>query len=460
MSSTSTKPSLKRVVPPKGRPKRATAPHKRPFSLVATHGDIHEYLYAKNGLRVLFMRIVGSGSATVNIVYEVGSRHEARGETGIAHMLEHMMFKDTVDRNGKRVAPPRYKELEAKGALLNATTWIDRTNYYFTMPSAYLSDMLRAEAERMRGLILTPKEFKPEQQNVLSEYEMYNERPGHLLERALVEQAFVSHGYGHETIGHKSDIASFTCDDLKRFYDAHYWPDNAYLVVVGDVALADTLKAIEKHFGHISRRTKTLPTTPSVEPPQDGVRTVEIRRPNPLTLIALAYRAPRAVERDWAVARVLLSYLTEGKLSPLYKKLIETHKASSVAPQLLLSHDPHLMEITATVSAGSTPAEVQRIMQKEIELLKTKKLRAKDLARVKNKIIASELYGRDGTHTIAQELTEYIAAGDWRRYYTLLKDIESVTEGDIMRVAKAYFRDDALTMGTFIGTKETAHART
>ncbi len=421
------------------------------FTHVKTIGAIAEYVFKKNGLRVLFKAMPGTGSVTVNIVYRVGSRHEARGVTGIAHMLEHMMFKETIDKTGKRMKP-RYIALQNKGALLNATTSDDRTNYYFTLPSEYLPQMLEAEAERMRGLQLTAKEFVPEQQNVLSEYEMYSENPTHLLHRAVIEQAFVSHGYGHDTIGHKSDIEALTCASLAEFYNMYYWPNNAHLVVVGDVALKETLGAIARAFAHIPSSPHTVPVSTTIEPPCSSVRTVTLKQPSALSLTAVSYRAPAATDPMWSRARLTLAYLAEGKLSLLHKRLIETHKASTIMPYLSLSYDPHLFTLMTTVSKKSTPTEVQQIIQKSVAELGEKMISVKDLARIKNKILSDILFERDGTHDIAQELIEYIAAGDWTLYYTLLDSIKKVTAHDVMAYAKQYLQNDCCVVGTFIGT--------
>ncbi len=422
------------------------------FTHIKTVKDIEEYEFKKNGLRVLFMHVPGSGSVTANIVYRVGSRHEERGKTGLAHLLEHMMFKPTRDRKGQRVDPPRHTALQNQGAILNATTWNDRTNYYFTMPKAYLGDMLLCESERMRGLILTDKEFAPERQNVLSEYEMVTERPEVALDSAMVGVAFISHGYGHDTIGHRPDIASVSAQDLKDFYDIYYWPNNATLVVVGDVTRTEMLKEVTKHFSHIRRSPHDIPVGSFEEPTQEGPRTVAVTRPNPLSIVSVSYRGPRGISPAWVHAHILLSHLAGGKLSMLYKRLVETQKASSISPSLPPSYDAHLLGISGTAVKGVPLQVLEKAIKRAIEDVRGTGISQKDLKRIKEKITADLLYRRDGTHTIAQELTEYIAMGDWELYYKILKDVEDTTPADINAVLKTYIKENHEVVGTFIGT--------
>lgn len=422
------------------------------FKKQAVSGTIEEYLYTKNGLRVLFAHIPNCNTVVTNIVYLVGSRHEVPGKTGIAHMFEHMLFKDTKDKDGKRSLVPRHIPLQNKGALLNASTWTDRTNYYFVMPPEYLDEMLSAEAERMRGLILTPKEFRPEQQNVLSEYEMYASRPDFILDSALTSHAFISHGYGHDTIGFKSDIERLTCDDLQAFYDTYYWPNNAYLVVAGDISREEVFRLVDANFAHIPSSPKAIPQTTIIEPPRAGRQTIEIQRQNPVTLTTLCYPAPRARDREWVIADLALTYLTAGKLSPLYKKLVDTHKASAVHASLMLSYDPSLMSIEVTVSRGTTPTEVQSIVLKEINHLSTHTIKEKDLMRIKNKMIADTLYARDGAQALAHELTEFIASGDWKKYTQIIEEVARVTPEDIQKCARTWLNADTVLIGTLTGT--------
>ncbi len=264
----------------------------RGFRHLKTLKDISEYELRANGLRALFMRLPGTGAVTSNLVYLVGSRHEARGATGLAHMLEHMLFKPVHDGSGKKVRVPGHKTLEDAGAMMNATTWLDRTNYFFTTPVSYFTQALAVEAGRMRRLLFEEKEFQPERANVISEYEMHAGIPLDALMTALSQAAFVSHGYGHETIGHKPDLERMTLASLKSFYDTYYWPENAVLTIVGDVSREEALAAVWEAFGSIPHSPRPIPKDDVVEPPQEGERRVAISRKSPINLYAVAYKIP------------------------------------------------------------------------------------------------------------------------------------------------------------------------
>lgn len=410
-----------------------------------------ELRYRRNGLRVIHVPMPGTESVTSTIVYLVGSRHEARGKTGIAHMLEHMLFKETRDAHGVK-QKPRYIALENKGAVLNATTWTDRTNYYFCMPKEYIDEILHAEAERMRGLLLTEKTFKPEQQNVLSEYEMYSEKPEFLLDSAINSLSFVSHGYGHDTIGSREDIANLTHTDLQHFYDTYYWPNNAYLIIVGDISLERVKQSVHRHFAHRHSSPTSTPPVKIQEPRPLGRKTVHIERASPLSLITCAYHVPEVTHPDWATLRIIAAYLAESKLSPLYKLLVDTHRASSVSALLYPTHDPFLFTLHATASKGQPLDRVRDIIEAEVARLHTTRLVSKDLLRVKRRIESTLLSQRDGTQSIAHELTEYVAAGDWTLFQTLPARIQAVTPDDILRVSREYLRQEIAIIGTFKGT--------
>lgn len=421
------------------------------FRHVETKGSLSEYLLLKNGLRVLYMHVPGSQTVTTNVVYNVGSRHEQKGKTGIAHMFEHMMFKPTHDGTGKKQAEIGHVTLQHKGALLNATTWIDRTNYFFQLPPSYLPLMLKTEADRMRNLVIEEKEFLPERKNVLSEYEMGEGDPLEALDKLMNGQAFYSHGYGHSTIGFKGDIESYTRQDLVDFYNTYYWPNNATMVIVGDVDLKTALTEVRRSFGKLPRSPHPIDDTSLVEPPQEGERRVSLTRESPLNIFALGYRAPRFTDRDWAVAEVLLEYLTDGPASVLHEKLIDTHLASTITPMLIPSHDPNLLLFYVYIAKGVTHQAVEDVLRSVIHDIHTKKVPVAALKRCITKLVTAEKYRRDGTLSIANQLTECIAAGDWTRYYSVLDDIASVTPADIQKFAKTYLRDECAILGTFHG---------
>lgn len=222
------------------------------FKHVKTEGGISEYVHTKNGLRVLHKHIPGTGVVTTNITYLVGARDEQPGETGIAHMLEHMLFKPTKQDLAQKLEAGATRFEREVGAVLNANTWKDRTTYYFSYGVEHFSRVLGIEASRMRDVVLTDKEFLPERTNVLSEFDMYNGDPQFALSVAMTSTAFYSHPYGHETIGFREDIAAYTTEKLQRFYNHFYRPNNAVLMVLGDIELATALNDIHTHFGELT----------------------------------------------------------------------------------------------------------------------------------------------------------------------------------------------------------------
>lgn len=412
---------------------------------------ISEYVLKRNGLRILYMHTKGTKTVTTNLVYFIGSRQEARGETGIAHMFEHMMFKHTGS-NGKKDKVLQWKALENAGALMNANTSLDRTSYFSSLPTSYYEDMLRTEARRMRHLLLVDKEFLPERANVLSEYEMYAGNPLVALETAINGASYISHPYGHDPLGYKSDIEHFTIEKLRKYYDAYYRPDNACLIVIGDIEKTEALLTIKKTFAHIPCFSSPIPNEHIEEPEQLGERRVEVKKQTPVNIVSINFKGVPGTHADWLPLNLLLAHLAEGVSSVLYKKLIDTHKASSVTPYEVLTYDAFLCGIITYISKRATHQEIEESILAEIEHLQKKPLTQKELSAVKNRVRASELYERDGGYSIARALTEFVAIGDWTKYFTLINNIDRITAADLKRVATTYLVENGRTIGRLIGT--------
>jgi zinc protease len=421
--------------------KKATVPK----GLIRTEkkGNVTAYTLPANGLTVLYAHVKGSITVTTSIVYNVGSRHEETGDTGLAHMLEHMLFKPTT---GKGV---KWKDLENKGAHLNATTWLDRTLYYFTLPKAYLGDMCAVEADRMRNTLLTEKEFEPERANVLSEYEIQNSAPGEVLVWNVVATAYQNHGYHHDTIGWRGDIENYTTTKLKRFYDRFYWPNNATLIVAGDIDETTLTREVVKHFGHMkSGEVYRLPERR--EGTQEGMRRVTLRRATPLRVLTLAYKAPAFTHKDWLPLMVALNHLTGGETSPLYKALVDTHRATDVTAALYPTHDAFLAFFTVNGSENVAYENIESTLLKAIEKAKKKPLTEKKLMLLKESLLAEEATSRDGSRNVALALSEYVATGDWKQYPNTFRDIEHITVDDVVRVMHTYLNVDTATIGTLL----------
>lgn len=437
--------SPKSNVPAKGA-RNTQQPLNLGITRIQKKGDITEYLVNRNGLTVLFVHVPKSPTVTTTIVYNVGSRHEQTGETGLAHMLEHMLFKPTT---GKGV---KWKDLENKGAYLNATTWLDRTLYYFNLPKEYLGDMLAVEADRMRNVLFTEKEFEPERANVLSEYEMYNSRPEMALDWHMVASAFETHTYHHDTIGFRTDIEHYTTASLKSFYDRYYWPNNATLIVAGDIEESDFLSLVQKHFSTL-KKGAVHAYTPHNEPAQEGTRRVSLVRDTPIRLLNMAFKAPPFLSPDWTALMIGLLYLTSGETSPLYTKLVACNRATNVEGHLYPTRDPFLAFIQIFIAQGVAYAEVEALVWKELKKASLKPLSENVLALLKEELYTSELFSRDGSMQIALQLAEYVAAGNWKEYTVSLETIAKMSGEDVQRALTTYLTPEHVTIGTLEGKK-------
>ena len=435
-------------MPKKTTQKKAIVPG---FTHVKTAAGISEYVLTSNGLRVLYLNRPQTGVVTTNITYLVGARDEARGETGLAHMLEHMLFKPTVTdiKAGRDSASMQFER--DTGSVLNANTWKDRTTYFFRYPTEYFDKAVSIEAERMLGTIITDESLAPERSNVLSEFDMNNGDPYFALSVATCGTAYHSHPYGHETIGYREDIEQYTAAKLERFYRTYYRPDNAVLMVVGDIDLESALKVVKKHFSSVKKPDSVIPRHSIKEFKQEGLRRVEVRRPSETNIVAIGIKHAGFPSREWFITSTLLSVLTDGPESILHKALIDTGIATSVDGSLEPTSEENIGFLTVTLAQGQEHAKIEK---KVLDLIST--LTVAEVTplfkKVKAKEITDELFARDSSHRITQDLTEYTAAGDWTMYTKTLALLETITVKEIMAV-RNLFLPEHMTIGYFIGTK-------
>jgi zinc protease len=422
------------------------------FTFIKKSGGISEFVLKSNGLRVLHLNRPQTGIITTNITYFVGSRDEARGETGVAHMLEHMLFKPTAydAKRGNKEADAMLFDQET-GCVVNANTWKDRTTYYFSYPKEYLARALRIEAERMTSLILTDKSLTPEQNNVLSEYDMYNGDPYFALGANMTSAAYVSHPYGHETIGHREDIQAYTASALERFYKHYYRPDNAILMVVGDVDETTALQEVKKQFTVIEKYTTVIPRLQVQEPKQEGIRRITIERPSETNVVSIGVKHAGFPSTDWFTASMLFEVLTSGPESILQRALVDTGIAVNVEGSLEPTKEENLAAITITLAGGKKHAEVE---QKVLEILRalTSATVTPLLKNAKARALTDETFARDSSMRIVAELTEYASAGDWTLFNNALPLIDSITPKMVLESAAALFVERNMTIGYFIGT--------
>lgn len=410
-----------------------------------------EYLLTKNGLRVLFTPRLDTGVVTSNIVYMVGSRDESRGETGVAHMLEHMLFKPTtfdVARGTDSASMLFDREI---GAVTNANTWKDRTTYYFSYPKAHFERALSIEAERMRGTILTDEALKPEQTNVLSEFDMYAGDEFFSLSAEMFDVAFRSHTYGHETIGYREDIEAYTAEKLTAFYDAYYVPNNAVLVIVGDLTERAMKRGVLTHFGHLDagvapRRFQMK------EPKQEGVRTVTLKRESSKHILAFGVKHDAFPSQSWFETMVVFDMLAGGPDSVLYKKFVDAGMLSGIETSLEQSREQNLGLLFFTLTPKTTHEKMRELIIQEIATL-TPSLIAPYLTKTIAKLLMSECISRENSRSFTAEIVEYVSAHAWEQFYESESTLKRITPLRVHAHMKSLFNETNTTIGYFIGTK-------
>jgi zinc protease len=427
------------------------------YSHVKTVGSVDEYKLQSNGLQVLLLPEHSSPTLTFMVTYRVGSKNEVTGSTGATHILEHLMFKGTTQRDrskGNNVD----QLLERTGARYNATTWLDRTNYYENLGSEHLADVVDMEADRMRHLLLRDEDRRPEMTVVRNEFERGENSPVQSLYKEIYQAAFVAHPYHHSTIGHRSDIEKVSIEKLRAFYDTFYWPDNATVTIIGDFEPAAALALVRKSFGVYTRAPKPIPTVYTEEPVQSGARRVTVKRAGQLGVVAIAHKIPAATHPDYAAISLLSAILTDGKNSRLYRALTDKNLSTGVEADAGFNADPTLHLVFAPLAPGATHGEVEKIVLQEIERLKKEGVSAGELKAAIAKTLADAAFKRDGSFAVAGNLNECIAAGDWSLFYTLDDAMAKVTVADIQRVANTYLNEDQSTTGWFVPSASGASA--
>lgn len=408
-----------------------------------------------NGLKVLLFPDPSKQTITVNITYLVGSRHEGYGETGMSHLLEHMVFKGTKEKH-KEVA----KEISDHGAQFNGTTWLDRTNYFetFAATDENLDWALDMEADRMVNSRIDKKDLETEMTVVRNEFEMGENDPGSVLMERIVSTAFLWHNYGNSTIGARSDIEKVPIENLQAYYRKYYQPDNAVLLVAGKFDANKTLALINQKFGKIPRPERILPQTFTAEPTQDGEREVKLRRVGDVQVVGLAYHIPSGLHPDYIACDVLTDLLTDAPSGKLYKALVETKKASSQFGFSFQLKEPGITYFGAEVLKDKSIDTVKRIMIETIEQYAKTPPSQEDLDRIKTKNQKNIELLLNNAQRVGVGLSEYIALGDWRMLFHTRNQLEKLTPADIQRVAQKYFIPANRTAGIFIPTEKPERA--
>src|SRR5216684_3299534 len=307
-----------------------------PRKIAAVEG-VTEYQLA-NGARLLLYPELSRPTITINMTVLTGSRHEGYGETGMSHLLEHMVFKGTP------AFPNVPKALRDHGASFNGTTNVDRTNYFETMPATdeNLDFGIHIEADRLVNSFVKREDLASEMTVVRNEFERGENNPQGVLMQRIEAAAYEWHNYGKSTIGNRSDIERVPIENLQAFYRKYYQPDNVVLIVAGKFDEAKALAVVQKHLGSIPRPKRKLDDTYTEEPPQDGERTVILRRVGKVGSVGVAYHVPSAAHPDWAPLNLLAGIVSQQPNGRLYKALVEAKKATSVRASADNYHDPGL----------------------------------------------------------------------------------------------------------------------
>ena len=419
------------------------------FEFVKESGGIKEYTMTSNGLRVLLKQDNTAPVATFMVTYEVGSRNEAIGYTGSTHLLEHLMFKGSRKFNTKK-GNSVFQTLQSLGARMNATTWLDRTNYFAVLPSEHLETLIEIEADRMRNAYIKEEDRQSEMTVVRNEFERGQNSPSGVLDENIWATAYQAHPYHHSTIGWKEDIENVSIERLREFYDTFYWPNNATAIAIGDFAEKEALSMIKKHFGKIRKSTKPIPEVYTAEPKQEGIRTITLKRAGQQGIVGVAHKTPAATHPDAPAFMVLSSILSSGKNSRFYKNITDKGLTTSVYIWDSLFRDPGLFTVYANLSPDVDHKTVEKAVVDEYEKIKKDGVSDEEVKNAQTQLIASMKFRQDGSYAIASGLNEAIASGDWTLYTTYDKKIGTVTKEDVQRIVKEYFKEDLSTIGYFI----------
>jgi len=401
-----------------------------------------------NGLRVLLIEDARSPIVSFQVWYRVGSRNEHRGATGIAHFLEHLMFKGTPSHGPKQFA----RLVEENGGQDNAFTSQDVTSYYVDIAADKLDLVIDLEADRMQNLLLDPKEINSEREVVIEERRTRTEDdPGGFLGEEVSAIAFKAHPYAAPIIGWMDDIKRITPEEIRAFYKTYYVPNNAIVVAVGAFRADDALEKIKRRFGRIPRG-KVPPPMLAVEPAPNGERRVNVKKQAELPIVYMAWHVPNYRSDDAIALEVLSTILSGGRASRLYRDLVYQRQLALEAggDNSYFSTDPNLFWFWATPMPGQTPEKLEAELSAHMERLKTEPVTEEELARAKNQIEAAFVYQEDSVHQRASLLARFELTGGYAMKDSFLAKIRAVTAADLTRVARTWFDPDKKSVGVLV----------
>jgi zinc protease len=387
----------------------------------------------------------------VNLTVLVGSRHEGYGESGMAHLLEHMVFKGTPTH------PQIPKALRDHGASFNGTTNNDRTNYFETMPATdvNLEFGIALESDRLVNSFVKGEDLRSEMTVVRNEFERGENNPGSVLDERIHAAAYEWHNYGKSTIGSRSDIERVPIENLQAFYKKYYQPDNVVLIVAGKFEEAKALALVEKYLGSIPKPARKLDATYTEEPPQDGERTVTLRRVGAVATAGVAYHMPAASQADWAPLNLLGAIISQSPNGRLYKALVESKLATNANARAEDAHDPGLFSAAASCPPQTLDA-VRDTLVKTVESLGEVPFTEDEVTKAKQREKRSAEMLQSNAQQMSQALSSASSRGDWRLVFIQRDRIAAVTAADVNRVAQTYFKAPNRTVGVYIPSKESS----
>jgi zinc protease len=407
-----------------------------------------------NGLRVLLVPDAGAETVTVHVTYLVGSRHEGYGEKGMAHLLEHMLFK------GSKRHPDVKQEFARRGARWNGTTSYDRTNYFETLPATgdNLEWALAMEADRMVNSFVRKLDLEAEMTVVRNEFEMGENSPGGVLFRRMLRLAFSWHNYGHAIIGARSDIESVPIGRLQDFYRTWYQPDNALVSIGGRFEPARALALVEKHFGALPRPSRALPALYTVEPTQDGERSVTLRRTGETPLTAVLYRVPAAGHPDFPAVEVLAEVMRAAPQGRLHRALVQKGLASAVWGFEHALHDPGYLAFGAQLPKDGSLEAATGALLGTLHAVAREPIEADEVERARLKLLNEMDKATLDAGALVRALAEFHALGDWRLYFLYRDRLRAVKALDVQRVAETYLKPANRVLGRFVPTENPQRA--
>ncbi len=433
---------------------KVTAPVKsaalQPVSMVE---GISEYRLA-NGLQVLLNPDDSKPTTTVNMTYRVGSRHESYGETGMAHLLEHLMFK------GSPGHPQVWAEFNKRGLSANGSTWYDRTNYFasFAANEDNLKWYLQWQADAMVNSYIARKDLDSEMTVVRNEMEMGENDPGRVLMEKTLSSMYQWHNYGKSTIGARTDVEGVDIARLQAFYKRYYQPDNATLIISGKFDADKTLAWVQQAFASVPKPVRTLPSLYTLDPVQDGERSVTLRRAGGTPLLMVGYHVMPGAHADYAAVSLLTTVLGDSPSGRLQKQLVDKQLAASVFSFSEGLADPGFIMLGAQLGTQQDSSAAAQALLAAAEGFAQQPVTSEELERARAKWLKDWDAGFSDPQHVGVALSESVAQGDWRLYFLLRDRIKAVKLADVQRVAQQYFLASNRTLGQYVPTAQAQRA--